>query len=44
MQSSTIVNWIRFAGSSERFCNVAMADIRESIEELAYYREHFLSL
>jgi oligoribonuclease len=32
------------AGFKKAQAHTAMADIRESIEELAYYREHFLSL
>ena len=32
------------SGFKKAQAHTAMADIRESIEELAYYREHFLSL
>lgn len=32
------------AGFKKAQAHTAMADIRESIEELAYYREHFLAL
>jgi oligoribonuclease len=31
-------------GFKKAQAHTALADIRESIEELAYYREHFLSL
>ena len=34
----------RLAGFKKAQAHTAMADIHESIEELAYYREHLLSL
>ena len=44
---SSIINWL-FAGSANCFWHgetnqhTALADIRESIEELRYYRTHYL--